>query len=320
VEGVLIITSCLRDGAGGSPTAVVLGDRGLSDTDLMRIPARTGVSHVAAVARPAGQDPVVRFFTSEGQLPGCGHGTVAVITALVLAGSAAEPPPARLSIAGRTVEVSGAVATRTADGSATVTAWFEQGVVSRRNATADERDAFLDVLGLDRTALHAGHPAVVASPGRERLLLPVADAGLLARLHPDMPALAAVSRSFGQLGCLVYVPPPPAGRTVARMFAPAIGVPEDIANANSTGCLAAVLLMDGHDPTITVDQGDALASPSTVHATARHTSQGVAARVGGVGMPVCVRSLPSGAVERRVGSRCWRGRWTVCPPWRGELR
>lgn len=281
MKGVLVIDSCLRDGAGGSPTAVVLGSQGLSDADLRRIPSRLGVSHVAAVALSAGQDPVVRFFTSEGQLPGCGHGTVGVITALVLAGE--DPPPARLSIADRTIAASASVTTRTADGHALVTSWFEQGLISRREPTAAELDAFLDPLGLDRTALHGGYPIAVASPGRERLLLPVTDPAVLAQLRPDMQALAAASQRFGQLGCLAYVPPSLTGHAVARMFAPAIGVPEDIANANSTGCLAAVLLMDGHDPDIIVDQGDALASPSTVHAIAQHTRRGVTARVGGVG-------------------------------------
>jgi trans-2,3-dihydro-3-hydroxyanthranilate isomerase len=283
VEGVLVVDCCLRDGAGGSPTAVVLDAEALSDADLRRIPARLGVSHLAAVTTCTGQDPVVRFFTREGELPGCGHGTVAVITALILAGPTDGPRPSRLRIAGKAVEVSGAVTGQAADGDAVVTAWFEQGLISRRDPTDDELDAFLDAVGVDRTMQAAGRSAVIASPGRERLLLPVTDVALLARLSPDMTALAAASRRFGQLGCLVYVPPPPSGRAAARMFAPAIGVPEDIANANSTGCLAAVLLMDGHDPDIALDQGDALARPSTVHATARRTGHGFAARVGGIG-------------------------------------
>jgi trans-2,3-dihydro-3-hydroxyanthranilate isomerase len=48
------------------------------------------------------------------------------------------------------------------------------------------------------------------------------------------------------------------------MFAPSIGVPEDIANANSTACLAAFL---GRE--LAVDMGDALGAPSTVVADAR---------------------------------------------------
>jgi trans-2,3-dihydro-3-hydroxyanthranilate isomerase len=48
------------------------------------------------------------------------------------------------------------------------------------------------------------------------------------------------------------------------MFAPSIGVPEDIANANSTACLAAHL---GRG--LAVDMGDALGEPATILADAR---------------------------------------------------
>jgi trans-2,3-dihydro-3-hydroxyanthranilate isomerase len=259
-----------------------MGGQKFSDTDLRRMPARFGVSHVAVVATSAVHDPVVRFFTSEGELPGCGHGTVAVIAALTVSGPSGSPPPARLGIVGRAVACSGAVENGTA-GAVLVSAWFEQGVIARRAATDDELHAFLEALAVDSTALHASYPVEVASPGRERLLVPVPDADVLAGLRPDMHTLAAASRRYGQLGCLAYVPPPHSGRVTARMFAPAIGVPEDIANANSTRCLAALMLMDGHDPAITVDQGDALGRPSSVHATARLTPQGFTASVGGIG-------------------------------------
>ena len=271
------VRSCLRDGLGGSPTAVVLDGDGLDDVNAMRLPARTGASHVAVITSLPGQDPSVRFFTSTGELPGCGHGTVAAIAALALRGDGLT---GRLRIGGRPVAVSGVHAD--GPGGAVVTAWFDQGVVSRRDPTAVELDAFLDALGLPRTALHPDRPAAVASPGRERLLLPLADRAVLAALRPDARRLTAVSRHFGQLGCLVHVPAEGSRRAVARMFAPAVGVPEDVANANSTGCLAAVQFLDGYGPDVVVDQGDALGSPSTVYAHAARTDRGdVAVQVGG---------------------------------------
>jgi PhzF family phenazine biosynthesis protein len=121
----------------------------------------------------------------------------------------------------------------------------------------------------------------VASPGRERLLIPVLDRSVLAGLQPDQERLAAESRRHGQLGCFVYVPPSPTRPAAARMFAPAIGVPEDVANANSSGCLAAHLLGIGRGSTVAVDQGDALGRPATVWATATRTGRGIATRVGG---------------------------------------
>jgi PhzF family phenazine biosynthesis protein len=199
----------------------------------------------------------------------------------------------RLRVSGRALEVSSTFETG-ALGSPTVTAWFDQGIVSRRDAAEDELEAFLSALGLDEGDLHPDHRVAVASPGRERLLVPVADRAVLTRIRPDQEQLAAQSHRFGQLGCFVHVPPSKSRAGAARMFAPAIGVPEDVANANSTGCLAAVLLLTGNDPTIAVEQGDMLGRPSTVYATAERTERGVATRVGGAAR---LMTQYSGAVE-----------------------
>ena len=68
------------------------------------------------------------------------------------------------------------------------------------------------------------------------------------------------------------------------MFAPAIGVDEDVANANSTGCLAAHLLdtTGAQTVAIEVEQGDALGRPASVLASARRGPAGITTRVGGL--------------------------------------
>ncbi|WP_418955559.1 PhzF family phenazine biosynthesis protein [Streptomyces tritici] len=65
-----------------------------------------------------------------------------------------------------------------------------------------------------------------------------------------------------------------------RMFAPSIGVPEDIANANSTACLAALLAGRGHTA-LTVAVGDALGVPATLTTSAEPGPEGVRVRVSG---------------------------------------
>jgi trans-2,3-dihydro-3-hydroxyanthranilate isomerase len=64
------------------------------------------------------------------------------------------------------------------------------------------------------------------------------------------------------------------------MFAPSIGVPEDIANANSTACLAAHMSRFGNNR-LTVDMGDLLGNPSTITATIDNTHLEHPVRVGG---------------------------------------
>jgi trans-2,3-dihydro-3-hydroxyanthranilate isomerase len=284
---VSTVAACLRDGRGGSPTAVVTNHEGLDDVDLARIPSRMGTSHVAVIhpRNGSGGSRLLRFFTAQGELPGCGHGTVAAIAVLTLR----EDFHDLLRVAGRDFEATGRREPEPGRGDV-VEAWFDQGVVEHRGASADERDAFLAALGLEPNALHPDNDVSIASPGRERLMVPVTDRTVLASIHPDQERLAAESHRYRQLGCFVYVPPSATQPAAARMFAPAIGVPEDVANANSSGCLAAHLLITGHNPTVAIDQGDALGRPSTVHATATRTRRGIATRVGGT-----ARLLPSTA-------------------------
>jgi trans-2,3-dihydro-3-hydroxyanthranilate isomerase len=273
---VVIVDACLRDGIGGSPTAVVEDHGGAGHLDLRRIPALAATSHVAVVRRATapGDSHRLRFLTSEGELPACGHGTIAAIA--VLSG-ALGGFQGRLRAGGRDFDASGV---RDSTGGV-VTAWFDQGYVEHRFPNPGEVAAFLSVLGLRARDLHPDDEPSVASPGRPRLLIPVADRTALMRLRPDQERLSAASRRWDQLGCFVYVPPARGRRACARMFAPAIGVPEDVANANSTGCLAAHLLVTGRAADVEVDQGDTLGRPSTVRAAATRAPHGISTRVGG---------------------------------------
>ncbi len=266
-----IVHACLRGGRGGSPTAV-LDEAALSDRERRRIPGLAGVSHAVFVA-PAGQQggiPTVRlrFFTAAGELPACGHGTVAALALLAQRAGSAQYR-ATLQAAGR---VFAGRAARTGDG---WTAVFDPGPVQLRDPLPGEVEPVLDAIGLTGGAVGA----CVASVGRPRLLVPVANRTVLAGLVPDSERLGAVTAELGLLGCYAYSVPA-RGRAAARMFAPAIGVPEDIANANSSACLAARVLPDGVRR-LRVDMGDSLGQPATVVTTARPTRAGVLVDVGG---------------------------------------
>ncbi|MCM2416836.1 PhzF family phenazine biosynthesis protein [Streptomyces sp. RKAG293] len=283
---VTIVHACLREGGGGSPTAVLdeasssLSGRLLTDDERRAAPALAGTSHAVFLSRdgePAagvGHDRLVvaaRFFTADGELPACGHGTVAALAFLAQRAGGGEHR-AGLRVAGRVVEG------RVVCGASSVEAAFEAGPVGLREPTAGELALLLPALGLG-TAVAA--EACIATLGRPRLLLPVPTRSALAALAPDLDRLAAACDHLGLLGAFVHAPMSPSGRVVARMFAPSIGVPEDIANANSSACLAAHLLGRQGATGISVDMGDALGRPSTVTADTRHTSSGVVVDVRG---------------------------------------
>ncbi|MET8509032.1 PhzF family phenazine biosynthesis protein, partial [Streptomyces sp. NPDC004787] len=100
---VTVVRACLRDrdegggGGGGSPTAVVWEDAGaaveVGEDARRRVPEAYGTSHAVFVRR-AGDTVGLRFFTSAGELPACGHGTVAALAVLAARGG---PGPVALS-------------------------------------------------------------------------------------------------------------------------------------------------------------------------------------------------------------------------------
>ncbi|MEZ0067051.1 trans-2,3-dihydro-3-hydroxyanthranilate isomerase [Streptacidiphilus sp. MAP12-20] len=257
---VTLVRACLRDGGGGSPTAVLTepGGRGLTDEERRRIPGLAGASHAVFVdeGRRGAAAVSLRFFTAEGELPACGHGTVAALAFL-----AERSGGTRYRAVLETGNGRGIAGQAERQGDLTA-AEFEAGRVELRVPVASEVDLIGSALGLP------GRPdaVAVATLGRPRMLIAVSGRSELDALAPDFPALRDACLRLGLLGCYVYAALPGGERRfAARMFAPAIGVPEDIANANSTACLAAVLhACEG----ISVDMGDSLGSPATVTAAA----------------------------------------------------
>jgi PhzF family phenazine biosynthesis protein len=275
LDGVLV-RACLRDGAGGSPTAVVVDEDVLSDEERRRVPMDMGTSHAVFlhVRQEKTPEPTVdlRFFTAEGELPACGHGTVAALAFLASRAGAEHQRRTTLRASKRMFD-----GWFVRDGSH-VTATFDPGPVSLREPTGTERSLVLSALGIEPQ--ETGPGMRVAGVGRERLLVPVPTRAALAALAPDLDQLRDACDRLGLLGAYVYSTPSPTGRAAARMFAPSIGVPEDIANANSTACLAAHLAGPGA-VSIAVDMGDALGSPATITATARPGVSGPLVHVGG---------------------------------------
>lgn len=251
----------------------------MGEAERRAVPAAAGTSHVVFVSageRGTGHPGAVslRFFTAAGELPACGHGTVAALAVLAARARTREYEVV-LRAGGRSLP---GRAARDDGGGDRYEAAFEPGPVELRAPAPAGRAMVLSALGVDP----GEEPAWcrVASVGRPRMLVEVPDRRFLAELRPDMTGLREACDRLGLLGCYVYSTPAPDGRAAARMFAPSIGVAEDIANANSTACLAAHLAERG-PVTLHVDMGDSLGEPSTITATARPGPAGPLVRVGG---------------------------------------
>ncbi|WP_245601590.1 PhzF family phenazine biosynthesis protein [Hamadaea tsunoensis] len=267
------MNACTRDGEGGSPTAIVIDDATLTDDDRHAIARGSGTSHTAFIDTRTADAPMVRFFTSAGELTNCGHGTIAAQAVLLHRSGAAEQHGS-LRTAGRTFATT---AIRRHNG---IEVWFDQGAIVLADHAEAATGGIIAALDLRRADIAAG--VRVASPGTPRLLVPVRDNLTLLSLQPDFERLATECRRLGYLGCFAYALSPDARTAAARMFAPAIGVNEDIANANSAGCLAAHLLDTSGDGQIEIHQGDTLRRPSAIFADATRTGSSIVARIGGM--------------------------------------
>ncbi|MEU3399657.1 PhzF family phenazine biosynthesis protein [Streptomyces filamentosus] len=279
VRTATLVRACVRAGDGGSPTAVLdepaPGRAPLTDAERRRIPALAGTSHAVFVGpAPHGPGHALRFFTATGELPACGHGTLAALSHLA-ARTRTGTLATRLHAGGRVFAGHAAPD----PGGPGFRAAFDPGPVTLRDPAPAAYDLVLPALGLRPPV-----PGRIASVGRPRLLLPVRDRAELAALAPDFARLRAACDALGLLGVHVHTAPGPGDRTAvrlaARMFAPSIGVDEDVANANSVACLAAHLA-DGRPLDLAVDTGDSLGAPATLTATARPGPEGPAVTLGG---------------------------------------
>lgn len=227
----------------GNPAGVVLEADGLSDPQMQDIARELKHSETAFVLRPQREDHDfhVRFFTPTVEVPVCGHATIAAHYAIACSAAAAGA-----SVERSVVQKTGAGLQRirtVRDPSSAGTDWrieIEQGAPQFGEPLGDDwRQRVSGALGVDELA--AGRPLQVVSTGHSKVMVPLPDGFSLERLRPDMDALAALSREIGCNGWFPFVLKD-SRATEGRMFAPAIGIPEDPVTGNANGPLGAYLV------------------------------------------------------------------------------
>src|SRR4051794_31731990 len=171
---------------GGNPAGVVLDARELSAEDMQRIAKEVGYSESAfVIAREAGGEYDVRYFSPEAEVPFCGHATIATAVALAQRDGAGD-----LTLATQ----SGPVTIRTErdeDGHVTATLTsVAPRVDPAPPADADLADV-LRILGWSAADLDPALPPRVAFAGARHLIVAAATRDRLADLDYDFDALKA---------------------------------------------------------------------------------------------------------------------------------
>lgn len=223
----------------GNPAGVVLDADGLTAGQMQLIARELNNGDTAFALQPDGpdHDVRVRFFTPRSEAAFVGHATVALHAVLATLRRAAAP---------RQKQKSGLVSVRAdvRDGACSVSI-AQPPPVLRGAPEPALLQAVLAALGIGAEELDAAAPPMIAGEASGRLLLAVHSGATLARLQPDLPALAALSPRLGTPGYFVYTRHAADADTEARMFCPALGIPEDPVSGNAHGMLGAWLWQCG---------------------------------------------------------------------------
>ena len=273
----------------GNPLAVFPDARGLDTVTMQRIARELNLSETTFVFPAESADAVarVRIFTPSSEMRFAGHPTIG--TAYVLRRVGRVPAHAT---AFTFEEGVGPVAVRVEPGDDPMI-WLTTPPIERGRAFDPARCA--RALGVDADDVLAGVPCRILSAGNPNLYVALASTDAVDGIHVDRAALDALVAEEPAPVCLFAFARTPYG-AYSRMFAPALGVPEDPATGSATGPLAAFMMEYGlaaaADGTRFVsEQGTTMGRRSLLHVLI-HGDDGIEGiEVGGHVTPLAVATM-----------------------------
>lgn len=218
---------------------MVVEAQGLSAAQMQAIARKVGFSETAFLFPPSGDDHDVwvRFFTPDCEVPVCGHATLAAQVARASAIGSQRGGLIQGSAGGRW-QVEWELAAMGG-----VARMLQRPLSLGRQLHADEETSAMACLGIQTQDRWPRLPMQLASAGHVKAFVGLVSDDTLWKLRPDFERLAALSRRLEVYGWFVFSPEQvAAGRVAARMFAPALGIPEDPVNGSGQGPLSAILV------------------------------------------------------------------------------
>jgi trans-2,3-dihydro-3-hydroxyanthranilate isomerase len=259
----------------GNPVAVFTDGSDVSADVMQRTARELNLSETVFVLGAGdGCDARVRIFTPAVELPFAGHPVLG--TAFVL-GTERGLDTVRLSTGAGIVPV---VLRR--DGENVVYGEMEQPIPTWTPFEAERE--LLAALAVQRSGL----PVEVYDNGPRHTYVELPDEDAVARLAPDMRALAAI----GAVGVSCFAVLDGATRIKTRMFGPGVGVPEDPATGSAAGPLAVHLARHGRTAfgqTVEIHQGAEIGRPSVLRAAAEGSGESVTRVTVGGGAVIVAR-------------------------------
>lgn len=238
----------------GNQLAVFTDASGVSERDMQRLARELNLSESVFVLAPErGGDARIRIFTPAVEMPFAGHPVLG--TAIALGRERGKDEVVLETLAGL---VRVRVRMGDEDGVRVVASgWMEQPIPTWEPYAREAE--LLAALGVERSRL----PVEVYCNGPLHAYVELDSSDAVGALAPDMGALAQLG--LVQANCIAR----DGERWKTRMFAPALGVPEDPATGSAAGPLAVHLCRHGRiafGERIEISQGVEIARPSLLHA------------------------------------------------------
>jgi len=271
----------------GNPLAVVLGAQSLSPQTMQQIAREINFSETTFVTSPTPQNGGydVRIFTPLQELPFAGHPTLG--TAYVLQQALVQKPVDQVIL---NLPVGQIPVTLHYDDGVPSLLWMQQKLPTFHETWS--RATLAPTLGLGEMALDSCFPIQTVSTGVPVIIVPLTSPQALQDVHLDRDRYLKLIETTTAKMILVFCPNPRGSdRDLrVRVFAEALGVPEDPATGSANGCLAAYLVHHNYwgqtAINIRVEQGAELGRPSLLLLKARKEETGIAVAVGGQVMMV----------------------------------
>lgn len=265
------IDAFTRERFKGNPAGVVPDADGLSAAQMQAIARELNNAETAFILSPtaADHDVWVRFFTPTTEVPSCGHATISAHYVRAIENKLPTcTVQQRIGIGVLPVDVV------KEDGDYKII--MTQGAIEISEEIAGQtRRDILAALGLDKADRDEQFPIKIASTGHSKVMVGIKSRGKLNSLAPDLTRLTTISGAIGCNGYFVFTFDSDDSNILShgRMFAPAIGIPEDPVTGNANGPLGAylvhhgILKATGGVASFKGKQGEAIGRPGVVEVT-----------------------------------------------------
>ncbi|MBU2702725.1 PhzF family phenazine biosynthesis protein [Sporomusaceae bacterium BoRhaA] len=236
------VDSFTSDKFKGNPAGVVTNAEGLSEYDMQCIARELNNSETVFILPPddSSHDVKLRYFTPTTEVPSCGHATIAAHYVRAIENQLkSSQVMQKIGIGILPIDI-----IKNED----YTIWMTQGTIEFSNPLSNKDcHNLLSGLGLTEEDLDERCPIQIVSTGHSKVMIGIKSRTTLNSISPNMSMLIELSKKIGCNGYYVFTFAAPNSDvlTYGRMFAPAIGIPEDPVTGNANGPLGAYLVNYG---------------------------------------------------------------------------